>query len=249
MNNDLALFVSADFGTIRTVVTDAGKVLLCGSDVAKALGYARARDAIKAHCKGAVNHRTLTNGGMQDMAFIPEGDVYRLITHSKLPAAEKFESWVFDEVIPSIHKNGGYIQGQENMSDVELMAKALLAAQRVIESRDKQIADMQPKALFADSVAASSSTILIGELAKILKQNGADMGEKRLFAWLRDNGYLIKRTGTDYNMPTQRSMEQGLFRIKETVVTHSDGHTSVNKTTKVTGKGQQYFINLFVKKE
>lgn len=249
MNNDLALFESADFGTIRTVVCEDGKVLLCGADVAKALGYTNPRKAVRDHCKGGTKRSSLTPGGIQDICYVPESDVYRLIVHSKLPSAERFERWVFDEVIPSIRKNGGYIQGQENMSDAELMAKALLAAQRVIESRDKQIADMQPKALFADSVAASSSTILIGELAKILKQNGADMGEKRLFAWLRDNGYLIKRAGTDYNMPTQRSMEQGLFRIKETAVTHSDGHTSVNKTTKVTGKGQQYFINLFVEKK
>lgn len=141
-------------------------------------------------------------------------------------------------------------------SPEKIMARALQVAQqtienknRQIEERDKRIEGMQPKALFADSVSASSNTILIGELSKILRQNGADMGEKRLFAWMRDNGYLIKRNGADYNMPTQRSMELGLFRIKETVITHSDGHTSVNKTTKVTGKGQQYFINLFVGKK
>lgn len=140
-------------------------------------------------------------------------------------------------------------------SPEKVMARALQIAERMVQSlkvenarlvEDNQA--MQPKALFADSVASSSSTVLIGELAKIIRQNGVDMGEKRLFNWMRENGYLIKRRGTDYNMPTQRSVDMGLFRIKETVISHSDGHTSVNKTPKVTGKGQQYFINLFIKR-
>lgn len=138
-------------------------------------------------------------------------------------------------------------------SPEKVMARALQIAERTVNSLkvenarlavDNQV--MQPKALFADSVAASGSTVLVGELAKILRQNSVDMGEKRLFAWMRENGYLIKRKGTDYNMPTQKSIEQGLFKIKETVISHSDGHTSVNKTPKITGKGQQYFINLFL---
>ena len=140
-------------------------------------------------------------------------------------------------------------------SPEKVMARALQIAEKMVQSlkvenarlvEDNQA--MQPKALFADSVASSSSTVLIGELAKIIRQNGVDMGEKRLFNWMRENGYLIKRRGTDYNMPTQRSVDMGLFRIKETVISHSDGHTSVNKTPKVTGKGQQYFINLFIKR-
>ena len=132
------------------------------------------------------------------------------------------------------------------MTDQEILAKALLVAQRTIESKNQVIEQMQPKALFADSVASSGNTILIGELAKIIRQNGVDMGEKRLFAWLLDNGYLIRRNGTDYNMPTQKSMELGLMRVKETVISHSDGHTTVSKTPKITGKGQQYFINKFL---
>ena len=182
------------------------------------------------------------------MAIINESGLYSLILSSKLPNAKKFKRWVTSEVLPSIRSNGGYISNQEKMTPEEILANAIKVAERVIAEKDKQIEAMQPKALFADSVAASSSTILVGELAKILRQNGVDMGEKRLFAWLRDNGYLIKRKGTDYNMPTQRSMDMGLFRIKETVVSHSDGHTSVNKTPKITGKGQQYFLNLFIKK-
>jgi len=124
-----------------------------------------------------------------------------------------------------------------------LLALAVLEAQKTIEDQDKQIKELIPKGVFADSVAASDTTILIGELAKILKQNGVDTGQKRLFAWLRENGYLIKRKGTDYNMPTQRSMEMVLFEIKETSIAHSDGHVTINKTPKVTGKGQIYFIN------
>lgn len=134
-------------------------------------------------------------------------------------------------------------------SPEKVMARALLMAERKIKEKDAQIHEMQPKALFADAVAASGNSILIGELAKMLRQNGVDMGEKRLFAWMRDNGYLVKRKGTDYNMPTQKSMEMGLFQIKETVVNHASGYTSVNKTPKVTGKGQTYFVNKFLKKQ
>ena len=142
------------------------------------------------------------------------------------------------------------------MSDAELMAKAVLVAQATIKERDARIAEletdtqrMKPKEIFADAVSASDQTILIGDLAKLIKQNGHDMGQKRMFEWLRNNGYLIKRQGADYNSPTQRAMELGLFRIKETAVTHSDGHVTVSKTVKVTGKGQTYFVNKLLTKE
>jgi anti-repressor protein len=183
---------------------------------------------------------------MASMSFIPESDIYRLIIKSKLPSAERFEMWVMEEVLPSIRRTGGYIAGQESMSDAELMAKALMVAQKQIEERNKQIEVLQPKALFADAVSASDKSILIGELAKLIKQNGVDIGQNRLFQWMRENGYLIRRKGTDYNMPTQYSMELGLFSIKETTITHSDGHISISKTVKVTGKGQVYFINKFL---
>lgn len=249
---NLQIFKNTDFGEVRTIEED-GKVLFCGSDCAKALGYTNSRKALGAHCKGVTKRNTLTAGGNQEMSFIPESDLYRLITHSKLPSAEKFESWVFDEVLPSIRKNGGYITGQEALSDDELLAKAVMVVQNKIAERDKLIAEkdakiqeMKPKEVFADAVATSKTSILIGELAKILKQNGYDTGEKRLFTWLRDNGYLIKRKGTDYNAPTQKSMKLGLFEVKETAITHADGHVTINKTTKVTGKGQQYFIDKFL---
>ena len=250
--NELRVFDNAQFGRVR-IIEENGKPLFCGSDVAKALGYAKPNNAINDHCKGALKRGTPTNGGMQEMSFIPEGDVYRLITHSKLPTAERFESWVFDEVLPSIRKHGGYIDGQETMTDDELLANALMVAQRKIEARDKQIEvqekqieAMHPKALFADAVSASKTSILIGDLAKLLKQNGVDIGQKRLFQWLRENKYLISQKGASYNSPTQRSMEMKLFEVKETTITHADGHITINRTAKVTGKGQVYFINKFV---
>lgn len=252
--NELQVFENAQFGQVR-IIEENGKPLFCGSDVAKALGYMRPADALAQHCKGSVKRRLLTAGGEQDAKFIPEGDVYRLIARSKLPAAERFEKWVFDEVLPSIRKNGGYIAGQETMTDDELLANALMVAQRKIEARDKQIEvqekqieAMHPKALFADAVSASKTSILIGDLAKLLKQNGVDIGQKRLFQWLRENKYLISQKGASYNSPTQRSMEMKLFEVKETTITHADGHITINRTAKVTGKGQVYFINKFVGK-
>ena len=244
--NKIKVFENPEFGSIRTVEQD-GEPWLAGKDVAAALGYSNPRDAISKHVddedKGVAKCDTL--GGNQNMTIINESGLYSLILSSRLPTAKKFKHWVTSEVLPSIRKTGGYISGQENMSDSELMAKALLVAQRQINQRDARIAEMQPKALFADSVAASKTSILIGELAKILKQNGVATGQNKLFAWMRDNGYLIRRKGADYNMSTQRSMEMQLFEIKESVVSHADGHTSINKTPKVTGKGQVYFVNKF----
>ena len=246
--SEIKIFENPEFGSIRTVERN-GEPWFSGKDVAAALGYSNPRDAISKHVddedKGVAKCDTL--GGNQNMTVINESGLYSLILSSKLPTAKKFKHWVTSEVLPSIRKTGGYISGQENMSDSELMAKALLVAQRQINQRDARIAEMQPKALFADSVAASKTSILIGELAKILKQNGVETGQKRLFAWMRENGYLIRRKGTDYNMPTQRAMELKLFEIKETVVNHADGHQTTNKTPKVTGKGQVYFINLLLK--
>lgn len=249
--NELQIFNSPEFGQIRTIVEN-GKVLFCGSDVAKALGYSNTRDALIRHCKGVVKRDTPTKSGIQQMSFISEGDIYRLAAKSELTGADKFESWIFDDVLPSIRKTGGYIP-TEGMSDSEIMARALFIAQRSIEEKNMQISQQTqkieadaPKVLFADSVTASHTSILIFDLAKLLRQNGVQIGGNRLFDWMRGNGYLIKRKGSDYNMPTQKSMELGLFEVKETSITHSDGHVSVNKTPKVTGKGQIYFINKFL---
>lgn len=245
MNNELRVFENAEFGSVRTVEIE-GKPYFVANDVTKALGYSNSRDAVARHCKGVVKRDTPTTSGIQSMSYIPEGDLYRLITHSKLPSAERFESWVFDEVLPSIRKNGGYISGQETMSDDELMAKALLVAQNKIAERDKQIEEMKPHAVLGRAITTANTSILVGDLAKILHQNGVDIGAQRLFRWMRDNGYLIKRKGTDWNLPTQRSMELGLFEIKESVHIDGNGCNKITRTPKVTGKGQQYFINKFL---
>ena len=236
------IFNNPEFGELRTI-EEGDKIYFVASDAAKMLVYKRPADAVTAHCKGSVKRRLPTNGGTQEMKVIPEGDLYRLIANSELPSAEKFESWVFDEVLPAIRKTGGYHIPQ---SPEEQMAQGLLAAQKLLAEKDKRIEEMRPKEIFADAVSVSKTDILIGDLAKLIKQNGHDIGQKRLFAWLREKGYLIKRKGLDWNMPTQKAMEMKLFRVKETVVTHSDGHTTVSKTTKVTGKGQVYFVNKFL---
>lgn len=249
--NNLQVFSNTEFGQVRTLV-DGDKILFCASDIAKALGYVRPADAVTAHCKGSVKRRLLTEGGEQETKFIPEGDVYRLIVRSKLPNAEKFERWVFDEVLPTINKHGGYLTPDKieevlsNPDTIIRLATDLKAEREKRINAEKQIETDKPKVLFADAVATAKTSILIGELAKLIKQNGYDIGQKRLFGFLREKGYLIKRKGIDYNMPTQKSMNLGLFEIKERTINHTD-HVEIVKTTKVTGKGQIYFINLFNK--
>lgn len=252
--NELQIFNSEEFGQVRTVEIN-GKPYFVANDVARALGYKRPADAITAHCKGAVKHRYLTDGGEQELKVIPEGDIYRLTVRSKLPSAEKFERWVFDEVLPAIHHNGGYIMGQENLSDSELMAKAILVAQKTIEHKNQiieqqkaKIEQDRPKTIFADAVSASHTSILIGDLAKLICQNGYQIGQKRLFQWMRDNGYLMV-SGSSRNMPKQKYVEQGLFEIKESNVQNPDGSVRITRTTKVSGKGQLYFVNKFLGQE
>lgn len=253
--NEIKIFENSEFGKIRTVKVD-GEVCFVASDVAKSLGYKNTSKAISDHCRW-VTKRYIPHPQNAEKTLevnvIPKGDVVRLAAQSELEGAEKFESWIFDEVIPSVLDNGGYIAGQETMSDEELLEKAVLVAQkkiaerdRIIENQRKKIEADKPKTIFADAVATSKTSILVGELAKILRQNGYETGEKRLFSLLRNKGYLISRKGTDYNMPTQRSIEMGIFEIKETSISHSDGHTTVSKTPKVTGKGQLYFVNKFL---
>ena len=247
--NELQIFNSTEFGDIRTVEID-GKPYFVGTDVAKALGYAKPNNAVSTHCRYTLKRGIATKqGNMSEMVLIPEGDIYRLIIRSKLSSAERFERWVFDEVLPAIHHNGGYIMGQENLSDSELMAKAILVAQKTIEHKNQIIEQQKakieadrPKTIFADAVSTSHTSILIGDLAKLICQNGVQTGQKRLFQWMRENGYLMK-TGASYNMPMQRYIEQGLFEVKESSVQNPDGSVRVTRTTKVTGKGQLYFIN------
>ena len=251
--NNIQIFNNTEFGEIRTAEIE-GKPYFMATDIAKALGYTNPNKAINDHCRAITKCATPISGKMQEVNFIPEGDVYRLIARSKLPQAERFEKWVFDEVLPSIRKTGGYIAGQEHMTDDELLANAILVAQRKIAERDKviqaqndTITELKPKAVFADAVSSSKTSILIGDMAKLLRQNGIEIGQKRLFDWLRNNGYLIKRKGSDWNMPTQRSVEMGLFEIKESTHLDGNGCNITTKTSKVTGKGQVYFINKFLK--
>lgn len=244
--NDLKIFENKEFGEIRTVVEN-GEPWFVGKDVAEILGYSNPRKAVIDHVdeEDKMDGVTIRDsiGREQIPVLINESGLYSLILSSKLPNAKKFKKWVTSEVLPSIRKNGGYIAGQEIMSDDELMARALQVAQNKILERDKQIETMKPKAIFADAVAASHTSILIGDLAKLISQNGVNIGQKRLFKWLRDNGYLIKREGSDRNMPTQRSMEMKLFEVKESTISNPDGSVRITRTPKVTGKGQQYFVN------
>lgn len=243
--NELQVFKNQEFGSVRTLTLN-DEPWFVGKDVAESLGYTATEKAIRTHIdsddKGVTEMDT--PGGKQKVVIINESGLYCLVLSSKLPSAKKFKRWVTSEVLPALRKTGQY-QVKE-LSGQELMAKALIEAQNVLAAKDKQIQEMKPKVVFADAVATSHTSILVGELAKILKQNGIDMGQKRLFAWLREKGYLIKRQGTDYNMPTQKAMELGLFEIKEGSYVNGSGVNITTKTPKVTGKGQQYFINKFL---
>ena len=188
-------------------------------------------------------------------SFIPENIFYRLAMKAKNETAERFQAKVADEIIPSIRKHGAYMTADTLEKALSSPDFLIQLATKLKEEKERNaalledVSRMKPKEVFADAVSTSKASILVGELAKILKQNGYETGEKRLFTQLREQKYLISRRGTDYNMPTQKSMELGLFEIKETASTHADGHTTVSKTTKVTGKGQQYFINKFLARD
>lgn len=248
--NELQIFNSEEFGEIRTVTVN-DEVWFVAKDVCEALKHTNTTVAMQMLEEDERTKLSLGRAG--ETNCINESGLYTLIIKSNLPKAKKFRKWVTSEVIPSIRKNGGYIAGQETLSDEELMAKALLVANNKIAERDKiieqkqaRIEQMKPKEIFADAVSASHTSILVGDLAKLICQNGYQIGQKRLFDWLRANGYLIK-TGSSYNMPTQRYVEQGLFEIKESNLVNPDGSVRITKTTKVTGKGQVYFVNKFLK--
>ena len=249
--NELQIFSNSEFGEIRTVTIN-GEPYFVGKDVAEILGYADPNKAIAMHVDedDKLNDKTASSLGQRGGWLINESGLYSLILSSKLPAAKKFKRWVTTEVLPSIRQNGAYISGQEEMDEAELMAKALLSAQKIIERREfviKQLeADterMRPKEVFADAVSASDTSILVRDLAKILKQNGVHTGEKRLYKWMRDHGFIIHSS----TRPTQKAMELGLFEIIESTVQRADLPPLTTMTTKVTGKGQQYFINRFLK--
>lgn len=242
--NELQLF-NFENHEVRSLLINSEPWFI-GKDVAETLGYTDTNQAIRKHVddEDKLSRRFDGSGQGREMTVINESGLYSLVLSSKLPSAKKFKRWVTSEVLPALRKTGQY-QVKE-LSGQELMAKALIEAQSVLAAKDKQIEEMKPKVVFADAVATSHTSILVGELAKILKQNGIDMGQKRLFAWLRENGFLIKRKGTDYNMPTQKAMDLGLFEIKEGSYVNGSGVNITTKTPKITGKGQQYFINKFL---
>lgn len=229
---------------VRAVTID-NEPYFVGKDIADILGYQRADNAIRNHVdeEDKLTHRFSASGQNRNMTIINESGLYSLILSSKLPQAKEFKRWVTSEVLPTIRKNGMYAT-DELLDNPDF---AIAALQKLKEEREAkkqleaQIEADRPKVIFSDAVSASHTSILVGEFAKIMRQNGADMGQNRMFAWLRENGYLISRKGSDRNMPTQKSMELGLFEIKETTINHSDGHISISKTPKITGKGQLYF--------
>lgn len=251
--SELQIFNNSEFGQIR-IVTKDNEPWFVGRDITDKLGYQNGSRDIARHVDDEDQEVMLIPNDNQsrNMLVVNESGLYSLILSSKLPTAKKFKHWVTSEVLPSIRKSGGYIAGQEQMTDTELMAKALLVAQKQIEQRNAiieqqkaQIEADKPKTIFADAVSTSKTSILVGDLAKLICQNGYQIGQKRLFEWLRNNGYLIK-SGNSYNMPMQRYVEQGLFEVKESNMQNPDGSVRITRTTKVTGKGQIYFINKFL---
>ena len=268
--NDLQIFNNKEFGNVRAVIVD-DLPWFVGKDVCEAFGDTNYRRSLLSidECDKGVSQID-TPGGRQNMVVINESGLYSLLfqmqpqkargvsqndtlINERIEKLHRFKHWVTSEVLPSIRKNGGYIAGQETLSDEELLSKALMVAQRKIDEKnniiamqDSRIQGMIPKEIFADAVSASHTSILVGDLAKLICQNGVQIGQKRLFEWLRENNFLIK-SGASRNMPKQRYVEQGLFEVKESNIQNPDGSVRITKTTKVTGKGQVYFVNKFLK--
>ena len=252
MNNNIQQF---DFSgaALRTLTDEAGEPWFVAKDVCDILGLENSRKATAELDSDEKNTVTISDGiaGNPNKTIISEPGLYRLVMKSRKPEAKEFQRWVTHEVLPQIRKTGGYIPTTDADDDMTILAKAVMIGQRTMEEQKRRIAEqsehikaLEPKARFADAVAASDGTCLIGELAKMLRQNGLDIGQNRMFEILRQDGYLGK-AGSNRNVPTQKAMDLGLFRIKETAVTHSDGHVTINRTAKVTGKGQTYFINRY----
>ena len=248
MNNEIQRF---DFrgALLRTLTDEAGEPWFVAKDVCDILGHSNVSMALD---RLDDDERSKFNLGRQgETNIVNEAGLYVLVLGSRKPEAHEFKRWVTHEVLPSIRKTGGYIPTSETDDDMTILAKAVMIGQRTMEAQKRKIAEQQtrivelePKARFADAVAASDGTCLVGERAKMLRQNGMDIGQNRLFRLLQADGYLGK-SGSNRNVPTQRAMDLGLFRIKETTVTHADGHTTVSRTPKVTGKGQRYFIDRY----
>lgn len=252
MNNEIQRF---DFrgASLRTLTDEEGKPWFVLKDCMSILDLGNPTETVKMFDDDEFSTTEVIDsiGRRQQAYIISEPGLYRLVMRSRKPEAKEFQRWVTHEVLPQIRKTGGYIPTSETDDDMTILAKAVMIGQRTMEAQKRKIAEQQtrivelePKARFADAVAASDGTCLVGELAKMLRQNGMDIGQNRLFRLLQADGYLGK-SGSNRNVPTQRAMDLGLFRIKETTVTHADGHTTVSRTPKVTGKGQRYFIDRY----
>lgn len=246
MDNMVKTFVNEEFGSVRTI-EENGKILFCGSDVAKALGYRRPKDAINAHCKGAVKRRLLTNGGAQEMKMISEGDVYRLISHSRLPSAEKFESWIFDDILPTIRRTGGYVSNEEMFIEnylpfLDEPYKNLFRLQMTFISKlNERIRNDKPLVDFALHVADSEDLIDMNAMAKLTADKNFNIGRTRLFRWLKEMGVLMSN-----NLPYQRYIDRRYFVVKESVF-EVEGMKKTYQQTFVTGKGQLFIIGLLRK--
>lgn len=248
--NEIKVFESTEFGKVRTVQI-GGEPYFVGKDVAEILGYAKPENAIATHVDEDDTLKqgvTDSIGRTQQTTVINESGLYSLILSSKLPRAKEFKRWVTSEVLPAVRKHGAYMTPaviEETLLDPDYIIRLATTLKREREKNkelENKIETDKPKVIFADGVAASKSSILVGDLAKLIKQNGYPIGQKRLFEYLRDNGYLMK-SGNSRNMPTQRAMEMGLFEVKISSVVNPDGSVRETKTTKVTGKGQIYFVN------
>lgn len=243
--NELQIFNSEEFGQIRTVTID-NEPWFVGKDVADNLGYQNGSRDINRHVLEEDRRKEMVFDGNQnkETILINESGLYALIFGSKLESAKRFKHWVTSEVLPSIRKTGGY---QKPVQGKELLALAVLEARKTIEEKDAQIEEMKPHAILGQAITTANTSILVGDMAKILRQNGVNIGGQRFFEYLREKGYLIKRKGADWNLPTQRSMEMGLFEIKESVHIDGNGCNKISRTPKITGKGQNYFVNHFLK--
>lgn len=240
------VFESSEFGTIRAMRDTNGEPWFVAKDVCDALGVAT--NHLREQGRGLDDDEVSTLPNWEGKGAAPlivsEAGLYSLVLKSRKPEAKRFRRWVTHDVLPALRRDGAYVASDGAEDDATLMARALLAAKRAIDRKDRRIAELEPKALFADAVSASDGTCLVGELAKMMTQAGFPIGQNRLFALLRTDGYLGK-SGSNRNVPLQRYVERGLFSIKETAITHSDGHVTISRTTKVTGKGQRYFIERY----
>ena len=252
MSNEIQRFEFKG-AALRTLTDENGEPWFVAKDVCDVLELSNVGQALARLDDDEKSSITLNDGtpGNPNKAIVSESGLYALVLASRKPEAHEFKRWVTHEVLPQIRKTGGYIPTTDVDDDMTILAKAVMIGQRTMEEQKRRIAEqsehikaLEPKARFADAVAASDGTCLIGELAKMLRQNGLNIGQNRLFEILRQDGYLGK-TGSNRNEPTQKAMDLGLFRIKETAITHSDGHVTINRTAKVTGKGQTYFINRY----